>query len=168
MNTKENSSIVYLSLGSNLGDREVNLQNAITKLAAFVEVVDLSNIYETEPQELKKQRSFLNMTVKILTQHKPYDILRKIHKIEKELKRKRIIKYGPRTIDIDIIYFDDIVLQDEKLTIPHSKMQNRSFVLKPLSEIDQGYIHPINGKTSTQMHDEIKPKQPVNIWKKTR
>ena len=140
------SKTVYLSLGSNIGDREENLRRACEALEAdHVHVLKRSSIYETEPQELAEQRWFLNMALEYETRCFPMQLLTLLQKIERKLGRVRgpsSIPSGPRTIDIDILVFQNIVMQTPKLVIPHPRMLDRRFVLEPLVEIAPELRHP--------------------------
>lgn len=130
-------SEVYLSLGSNIGNRKENLESAIDYLdsEANIRVIKKSSIYETEPVGGVEQDNFYNCIVLIETTLLPYELLDRIHDIETALHRKRIVKWGPRTIDIDIIFYDNIKINDKLLVIPHKEMESRMFVLMPLIEI---------------------------------
>lgn len=130
-------SIVFIALGSNLGDRLANLKSARQALTEHpqITVMDSSQLYETEPYGNVEQDDFLNAAVKIETDLSPEDLLTCIHQIEAALGRKRLIHWGPRTIDLDILLFDDLQIQTEKLTIPHAELTKRSFVLVPLRDI---------------------------------
>ncbi|MCB5951454.1 2-amino-4-hydroxy-6-hydroxymethyldihydropteridine diphosphokinase [Enterococcus sp. BWT-B8] len=138
-------SIVFIALGSNLGDRLANLKNARQALAEHprITVMDSSQIYETEPYGNVDQDDFLNAAVKIETDLSPQELLACIQQIEADLGRKRLIHWGPRTIDLDILLFDNLQIQAENLTIPHAELTKRSFVLVPLKDI---YNQKIFGK----------------------
>ncbi|WP_297213414.1 MULTISPECIES: 2-amino-4-hydroxy-6-hydroxymethyldihydropteridine diphosphokinase [Thermodesulfovibrio] len=136
-------NLIYLSLGSNLGDREKNLETALSELKnEGIVILKKSSIYETAPWGYEKQPEFLNMAMEGLTLLEPYDLLKLIKEIENKMGRKKTIKYGPRVIDIDIIFYNNIILKSEVLTIPHPLMHKRDFVLKPLCEIASEFIHP--------------------------
>ncbi|MEJ5226793.1 2-amino-4-hydroxy-6-hydroxymethyldihydropteridine diphosphokinase [Thermodesulfovibrio sp.] len=136
-------NLIYLSLGSNLGDREKNLDTALSELKnEGIVILKKSSIYETAPWGYEKQPAFLNMAMEGLTLLEPYDLLKLIKEIENKMGRKKTIKYGPRVIDIDIIFYNNIILNSEVLTIPHPLMHKRDFVLKPLCEIASEFIHP--------------------------
>ena len=142
----------YLSLGSNIGDREACLRQALERLeAAGVRVARRSSIYETEPQDLRDQPWFLNMAVEVETELDPMQLLACIHKIESEMGRQRTIPKGPRTIDIDILFYGDSVIACSELEIPHPRLDRRRFVLEPLAEITPDLRHPITGKTVREM-----------------
>jgi GTP cyclohydrolase IV len=147
---------VYLSLGSNLGDRESNLAEALYRFAPQIEILALSSVYQTEPVGYLEQPRFLNLVCQGQTRLAPGELLRYLKKIETELGRDRIsyVKNGPRTIDIDILYYDDLVLQTGQLTIPHPLIQERGFVLVPLAEIAPDFLHPLLKKTSQELRQQ--------------
>ncbi|MGF2383865.1 GTP cyclohydrolase I FolE [Lentilactobacillus otakiensis] len=128
---------VYLSLGSNIGNRERYLHQAISMLGndSGILVDKVAHFYETSPVGGVEQRAFLNTAVKIATRYQPEELLQKIHDIESELQRTRAIHWGPRTLDIDIIFFGNQKIQNQRLTIPHPEAFNRLFVLMPIQEI---------------------------------
>ena len=138
----------FLSLGSNLGDREALLNQALERLqAAGVRTVRRSSIHETEPQDFRDQPWFLNMAVEVETDLTPRELLASIQKIEAELGRQRTIPKGPRTIDIDILFYANLIIGTPELEIPHPRLTERRFVLDPLSEIAPDLRHPVTGKT---------------------
>jgi 2-amino-4-hydroxy-6-hydroxymethyldihydropteridine diphosphokinase len=139
---------VYLSLGSNIGDRQANLQEAIQRLEELGAVQTVSSFYETEPVEVEHQQSwFLNCTIKMETDLTAEEFLRRMLAVELAMGRRRIEPKGPRTIDIDIIFFGDTVLDTPELTVPHPAMQQRRFVLEPLAEIAPEVKHPLLKRT---------------------
>lgn len=127
---------VYLSLGSNIGDRIKNIEKAIKEISKISKIKKLSNLYITEPMYFKNQPYFINCVIKINTKYKPQELIEKLLLIEKKLGRKRIFKNGPRIIDIDIIYYGNRKINEKKLIIPHPKRLERAFVLKPILDID--------------------------------
>ena len=129
------NSAVYLSLGSNIGDRAGNLNAAIDRLRAVGEIVQVSPFYETEPVEFAAQAWFLNCAIALDTEKTPQELLASILDIEQQMGRRRGQKKGPRVIDIDLIAYGDIALKTERLTLPHPELFNRAFVLVPLAEI---------------------------------
>lgn len=135
-------SVVFLALGANLGDREKNLHEALARLAPFVHVSSNSSIYETEPVGVREQPWFLNMVVKGTTTLSPVDLLRRVKKIEIEMGRSEGIRFGPRPIDIDILFYDRLIELSPALTIPHPRLHERAFVLVPLAEIASDFVHP--------------------------
>jgi 2-amino-4-hydroxy-6-hydroxymethyldihydropteridine diphosphokinase len=139
---------VYIGLGSNLGDRELNLLAAGTKIAemAEVKVTQASSFYETEPVGYTEQGNFLNSVLKVSTTLRPRDLLRGLQAIENDLQRKRLFRWGPRSIDLDILIFGEEVIQEEGLVIPHERLHERAFVLVPLLELAPDLVHPGTGK----------------------
>lgn len=137
-------SIVYIGIGSNLGDRKANCMRAIELLAGKGIVVRKeSSLYETDPWGDKNQPKFLNMAIEIETELKPRDLLGILAGIEKELGRKKSHKWGPRIIDLDILLYNSITIDQDDLKIPHPFMHERDFVLKPLYEIAPDVKHPV-------------------------
>jgi 2-amino-4-hydroxy-6-hydroxymethyldihydropteridine diphosphokinase len=143
--------IVYLSLGSNLGDRVVNLRSAIRLLASKMQVLAESSIYETEPWGYSEQPTFLNMALKASTQLEPHELLSFLKEIEKSMGRKETFRFGPRLIDLDILFYDELILDTPDLTIPHAHLTERAFVIFPMAEIAPEHIHPILGTTIAQL-----------------
>jgi 2-amino-4-hydroxy-6-hydroxymethyldihydropteridine diphosphokinase len=139
---------IFLGLGSNLGDREVHLQRAIALLEEdeCVQIKKKSTVIETEPIGHTEQGAFLNQVIQIETSYDPYSLLQKCLKIEKSSGRIREEKWGPRTLDIDILFFGETVLQSDGLKIPHPEVSNRAFVLLPLAEIAPTFQHPVSGQ----------------------
>lgn len=131
---------VYLSIGSNIGDRKAQLQQAIAALQAdsAIDVVRVSSIYETAPVGGVVQDDFYNCAVYLETSLSATELLQRIQQIEQNQKRRRLIHWGPRTIDLDILWYDDAVIQTADLTIPHPEIAKRAFVLVPLQEITTG------------------------------
>jgi 2-amino-4-hydroxy-6-hydroxymethyldihydropteridine diphosphokinase len=137
-------SVVYISIGSNLGDRESNFRTALERFKQKGMIIrSESSRYETEPWGVKDQPRFLNMAVEITTELSPEELLRTLKDIETEMGRNKTFKWGPRIIDLDILLFDDIILDGEDLRIPHPFMHERDFVLKPLAEIAPDVKHPV-------------------------
>lgn len=135
---------VYLSLGSNVGRREENLQQAITRLGVLGRVAAVSEFYETEPVETElDQPWFLNCAVALETELTPGQFLSQVLALEQSMGRRRTEPKGPRTIDIDIVFFGNAVVNTAELTIPHPAMHHRRFVLEPLAEIAPGFEHPV-------------------------
>jgi len=136
-------SQVYLALGTNLGDRQENLKQALRALPPLVEIRAVSRLYETAPAYLFNQPAFFNIAVEGYTALLPLELLAHLQQIEKQMGRERLIRYGPRTIDLDIIFYDDLVLDSLELTLPHPRMHERSFVLQPLAELAPDVVHPV-------------------------
>ena len=139
---------VYLSLGTNMGDKKKNLLEAIEKIGKLenTKVTSQSTILETEPFGYTEQDMFLNACIEIKTLFTPQELLEKLLNIELEMGRVRTIKWGPRIIDIDILFFDDEIIQDKNLAVPHPWISERMFVLEPLCEIAPNLIHPLERK----------------------
>ena len=144
---------VYLAVGSNLGDKESYIRKGIKCLEAHpqIRVEKVSELLVTEPYGGVEQDEFLNGALEIRTLLTPTELLKELHCIEAEAGRERLVHWGPRTLDLDIIFYDKLIYEDEQLIITHVDMQNRYFVLKPLSEIAPNYRHPLLGKTISEM-----------------
>lgn len=157
--------ITVLSLGSNVGDRLNYLNLSKTAICNFIGPIQFfSNIYETEPWGVDNQDSYLNQVISVQTNLSPYELLDNIHQIEKDLGRIREIHYGPRTIDIDILYYGEIIIDIENLKIPHPHIQKRRFILVPLSEILPQMQHPLLKKTNQRLLDDVKDDGKVTKW----
>jgi len=149
---------VYLGLGSNIGNREGNLREALERLdAAEIRVVRRSSLYETEPLELLDQPPFLNAAVEVKTDLFPLQLLARIRDIEREMGRRRVTPKGPRNIDIDILFYGRSVIQTAELETPHPRIAQRRFVLEPLAEIAPEFRHPVSGKTAHEMLAGLEP-----------
>ena len=152
-------SIAFLSLGSNVGDRLSSIQQAVNFLSAdnSIEIAASSSFYETEPWGKKDQPWFVNAVVAIRTKLSPVELLRVCQDIESKLGRDREqeIHWGKRPIDIDILFYDDLVFSNEILTIPHPHVQERAFALVPMLEIKASYVHPVLNKTIAELHEEL-------------
>ena len=146
------SKIVYLSLGSNLGDREQMLRQALERLAAAgLRILRVSSIRETEPVDVLDQPRFLNLVAEAETDLFPRQLLARTQRVELELGRKRLRPKGPRTIDIDILLYGDAVIDSPELTVPHPRMAQRRFVLEPLAELAPDLRHPVTRRTVREM-----------------
>jgi len=153
---------VYLSLGSNLGDRIRNLEHAISALReASVDVQRISSMYETEPVDYLEQPWFLNLAVRAKTDLAPAALLRTLRQVEAQLGSKKLIAKGPRLIDIDILLYDDVVVDTPELQIPHPRMHRRRFVLEPLAEIAPNALHPLMGLSVSEMLATTRDKSAV-------
>jgi len=151
----------YIGLGSNLGDREEHLNRAVGMLenTSGVRVTKISAYFNTVPVGYTEQPDFLNAVAEIETTLTAYELLGICGGIEKTLKRERIVHWGPRTIDLDILLFGDLVLNDASLIIPHPRMLEREFVLKPLSDIAPERIHPVCNKSVRELYLEFLQKE---------
>jgi 2-amino-4-hydroxy-6-hydroxymethyldihydropteridine diphosphokinase len=152
---------VYLSLGSNLGDRESNLRAALAELAPL----RVSPIYETEPADLPGQPWFLNLVAEAETSLFPRQLLSRTQRIERDLGRVRTVPKGPRTVDIDILLFDDTVVRTPELEIPHPRMTDRRFVLQPLADLAPDLRHPVTRRTVREMLAATPDTLVVRPWK---
>jgi len=154
---------VYLLIGGNMGNRLEYLSRAKENISKKCgSVLQESSIYETAAWGMEDQEAFLNQVLKIEASLTPEQLLKTILQIEEDLGRKRDLKYGPRTIDIDILFFNDEMIDQQGLKIPHPQMQNRRFVLVPLNEIAPQKIHPVLKKTITQLLAECPDSLTVN------
>ena len=143
--------IVYLALGSNLDDRLANLKQAIASLTPQMEVKAKSQVYETPPWGYEDQPKFLNQVVKAKTYLDPEPLMKHLKRLEVALGRKESFPNGPRLIDIDILFYDDLVLNTPALVIPHPRLHERGFVLLPLMEIEPDLVHPVTKKSVREM-----------------
>lgn len=156
---------IVLSLGSNVGGRADNLERARDELeSAGIKVTRSSDIYETEPFGMSDQNDFLNQVLIIETGRGPEELLSTCLDIEKQMGRKRTVKNGPRVIDIDLLFYKDELIYSDKLVLPHPEIQERKFVLKPLSEIMADQKHPIFGSTIAELLDECEDELIVDSY----
>ena len=139
---------VYIAAGSNLGDKEETLKEAIYKIDKRKDcvVTKVSNFYTTDPVGYEDQDQFVNCVFEIDTLQTPSELMDTLLEVEKDFKRERIIRWGPRTLDLDIIFYDDIISYDEHILIPHPRAHERQFVMKPMCDINPYYVHPIYRK----------------------
>ena len=143
--------ILYLALGTNLGNRPANLQAAMVALPPVVRVLEQSFIYETPPWGLTDQPAFLNMVLKGETHLPPLALLANLKHLEAELGRQPAIRWGPRLIDMDILFYDELILAAPGLTLPHPRLHERAFVLVPLCDLAPDLVHPVLGKPVRQL-----------------
>jgi 2-amino-4-hydroxy-6-hydroxymethyldihydropteridine diphosphokinase len=148
-------TVVHIALGSNLGERAANLEAAISALPPAVEVTRRSPVYETDPEYVTDQPAFLNMAVRGDTGLEPEGLLRRLKEIERDLGRTPTLRYGPRLIDLDIILFGGRIVDAPGLVIPHPRLAERIFVLKPLSDIAAAVKHPATGETVLQLLEKL-------------
>ena len=158
-----NSAAVYLGLGSNMGNRQENLERALGFLSQRLRVVKVSSIYDTEPEGNVDQPPFLNLVCQVYTRLAPTALLTLAKGIESKLGRTGKSN-APRPIDIDILFYDDQVMKTPELVIPHPRLAERAFVLVPLAEIAPDLIHPVSGKTIRELLNGVTEKQGVLKW----
>ena len=157
----------YLGLGSNLGDRRKNLQDASELLDTLddgVRVLRSSSVYETEPWGLEDQPKFLNSVLEIAASVPPERLLELAKQVERTLGREWSPRYGPRLIDVDVLLYGESVVEQPDLQIPHPRMELRAFVLVPLAELADGAVHPVSGLTIGQLAKEVDGKEGVTLW----
>lgn len=142
-----------IALGSNIGDREANLREAVGRLAALGVVTALSSFYDTAPVGYLDQPRFLNGALLLATSLAPLDLMRGLLAVERAMGRERenVVQKGPRVIDLDLLFFDGVVMETEELSLPHPAMTERRFVLEPLAEIAVGMVHPVLGVTVAEL-----------------
>ena len=161
-------AIVYLSLGSNLGDRIGHLQQATSLLGALPEIniVATSSFYESEPWNMDSENWFVNAIVQITTTLSPENLLKECQRIEFQLGRKRDLTKGyiDRTIDIDILFYDNLIINTPELTIPHKFFHKRAFLLVPMLEIAQDFVHPLFNETISKIYDELENPEMVCLY----
>lgn len=149
---------IFLALGSNLGHRRNHLQRAVDSLQSFVQICELSHVYETSPWGNTDQPNFLNLCLRGSTNLEPAELLMACKQVETELGRVSGEKWGAREIDLDILFYDDVVMSDEQLTIPHESLASREFVLRPLAELAPRLRHPVSGATVAEMLSAVESK----------
>lgn len=155
----------YLHLGSNKGDRNDFLQKALQLISEKIGTINLkSNIYETEPWGMKEQENFLNMAIEVKSTKSPEDVIQSIKSIESSLGSSKSVKWGPRNIDIDVLYCDDLIIESSEITIPHPHIQDRNFVLIPLLEIAGDFTDPAHKMTIDELYDLCKDTGEVFIF----
>ncbi len=157
--------MVYLGLGTNLGDRPRNLRAALDRLARWVKVTAVSRVYETEPWGIREQPRFLNMAVAGETSLAPEELLRELKRIEREMGRTEGVRYGPRVIDIDILLYGDLQLDRGGLKIPHPRLAERRFVLAPLAEIAPALIPPGMNLTVQELLERLPDEEQVELFR---
>ncbi len=152
---------VYLALGTNLGHRQDNLSRALQKFPPAVEISAVSRLYETAPAYVLDQPAFLNMAVKGQTALSPIDLLTHLKQIETGMGREKTVRYGPLSIDLDIIFYNDLILDTPDLQIPHPRMVERGFVLRPLADIAPDFVHPVLKRTVSELVTGLPPEDGI-------
>ncbi len=155
-------SIVYLGLGTNLGDRKQNISKAIEAISLKMSISKQSSLYETTAWGYTDQPNFLNQVIEVETHLSPLRLLNFLKKTEVELGRVENFRYGPRPIDIDILFYDDLIKTTSRLQIPHPRIPARAFVLVPLNEIAPGFVHPVLKKTIAELLAELPNR--TGVW----
>lgn len=146
-----------IALGSNMGDRLGNLRQAVHLLEnQRIRVTTRSDVFETNPVGVENQRRFLNACILVQTDLSPLELLAETQRVETQLGRARDVRWGPRTIDLDILLFDEMVVNEKTLVIPHPRMTERAFVLVPLAQICPGWLHPGTGETIAALAEKIR------------
>jgi dihydroneopterin aldolase / 2-amino-4-hydroxy-6-hydroxymethyldihydropteridine diphosphokinase len=156
---------VFLGLGSNVGDREGNIRKALELVDWECVVVRRSPLYRTEPVGYEDQEWFLNCVAEAETGLQPKELIDFLTSVEDRLKRVRTVKNGPRTIDLDILFYDDRIVDRGDLVIPHPRLHERLFVLKPMSDLDPNFVHPVLKKTVKQLMDGLKNPEKVELYR---
>lgn len=146
---------VYIAFGSNMGDRYEIVNNALKLIEKNdMKIIKKSNIYETEPYGYLEQPPFINGAILVETELSCREVLKRLLNIEKQLGRERIKRWGPRTIDLDIIFYNNEIYDEEDLKVPHPDMHNRDFVLKPILDINPNFFHPVFNKTILELYNK--------------
>lgn len=159
------SHTAFLSLGSNLGDRAANIERALARLdAAGVRIIRRSSLYKTEPVEFTAQGWFLNLAVEVETALMPRQLLHAIRRVEQEMGRRRIVRAGPRVLDIDILLYGTSIVRTAELEIPHPRMAERRFVLVPMAELAPGLRHPVLKLTMLELLAATQDRSQVGRW----
>jgi 2-amino-4-hydroxy-6-hydroxymethyldihydropteridine diphosphokinase len=157
--------VVYIALGSNVGDRAAMLERAMAAMnSAGIRVSRQSSFYVTEPVDAPGQAWFLNAVVEAETSLLPLQLLHALLRIERELGRRRITPHGPRTIDLDILFYGSSVIRSKELQVPHPRLSERRFVLVPLAQIAPEFRHPVVHKSVTQLLAETPDRSEVRLW----
>ncbi|HEX3377641.1 MAG TPA: 2-amino-4-hydroxy-6-hydroxymethyldihydropteridine diphosphokinase [Candidatus Acidoferrales bacterium] len=161
----DNQKLIYLSLGSNLGDRAANLERAIEALRGLgVHMVRRSAIYETEPVDFLTQPWFLNCVVEAETILEPLPLLQALQGIERNMGSQKLIPRGPRIIDLDILFYEDAVIREQGIEIPHPRLADRRFVLVPMAELAPQFMHPVLKLTIRRLLETTQDQSAIRVW----
>jgi 2-amino-4-hydroxy-6-hydroxymethyldihydropteridine diphosphokinase len=159
---KEHS--VYIGLGSNLGDRVTNLRDAVHRLSAIIRVEQVSRLYVAAPLGYVRHDAYINAVLHGKTTMTPMDLLGMLQSIEVAMGRRPGVQFGPRPIDLDLLFYDSIQMETFKLTIPHPRLAERAFVLKPLADIAPNFMHPVLYYTATQLLQDAEDADQVQLY----
>lgn len=157
-------SHVYLALGTNLGDRTANIQQALKALTAQIQIKAVSPVYETEPAYVLDQPRFYNLAIEGETTLSPLHTLEFLKQLEAELGRTPSVRFGPRLIDLDLLFYDQVLLDSPELLIPHPRLQERAFVLVPLNDLAPEFIHPRLGLSIGQLLGQLPAEEKSKVW----
>ncbi len=165
MSVKNKKHTVYIGVGSNIGDRLAFIRSAgdALKINKNITLLRTSNIYETQPYGYKDQELFLNGVFELETEISPDKLLSLLLDIEKSLNRTRPIHWGPRTIDLDILFYDDFIIQTDSLTIPHKELHKRLFVLVPLNDLAPEFVHPLLKKSCWELEENCRDQESLTV-----
>ena len=155
---------VYIGLGSNLGDRVVNLREAGQRLSALVRIENASQLYVAAPLGYVRDDAFVNAVIRGTTTLKPLELLEMMQAIEAAMGRRSGVQFGPRPIDLDLLFYESVQMETRKLTIPHPRIAQRAFVLKPLAEIAPEFMHPVLYYTISQLLQDAEDVDQVQIY----
>lgn len=158
-------STVYIGLGSNLGDRVANLREAANRLRAIVTIEKASQLYVAAPLGYVRDDAFVNAVIQAKTTLKPMQLLEMMQAIEIGMGRRPGVTYGPRPIDLDLLFYDTIQIETAKLTVPHPRIAQRAFVLRPLAEIAPNLMHPVLFYTVSQLLHDVEDAEQVQLYK---
>lgn len=154
----KNMHTVFLGLGANVGDKKENIKRAIQLLSEKIDQLVVASIYETKPWGYKEQDNFLNTAIKGISPLSPIELFKFVKDVEARVGRIKRFKWGPREIDIDILFYDDLVYKNHILEIPHPRLNERDFVLKPLIDLDPEFVHSVFKKTVRQLYKKLSAK----------
>jgi len=159
-------AIAYIGIGSNLGDKVKNCQTAVRYLGATpgIEVAEISSLYCTEPVGYEDQDWFINCVVEVNTSLTPREIFLRCKEIERTMGRTHLVKWGPRVIDLDLLFYNDLVMKESDLEIPHPRLHERGFVLLPLTEVRPDWVHPVFQKTISELKQELTDSHQVKLY----
>jgi len=157
------AATAYIGIGSNMGDRQAYCEEAVRLISRFpkTSLIKVSSLYETAPLEMVAQEWFINLVASVRTTLSPEELLQACQEVEQFLGRKRSVHFGPRTIDLDVLFYADRIIHEADLTIPHPRAHERRFVLEPLAEIAPEFEHPEFKKTVSQLLEKVRPLQEV-------